>query len=795
MTDLVFWLLTTYVVGLAAIPIAYLALPNLMDRGFGLVRPLGMLMFGSVVWILSLIKILPNASWSWWLIALLVAVAGWTWIALKKRTDFLGFLRRRWLQLILTEAVFLAFFCVFAFVKALDPDISHTEKPMDLTMLNAVVSAQHAPPTDLWLSGYPIAYYYFGYWMLGGIAQMSGVQASIAYNLALATIAAMSAAAIFSLVSNLVRRDGATTTQMLAGGLIAAVLLLVISNLNGFWELLSLAGIGSEGFYDWLGIKGVDLTDTSTGWRPEGWWWWWASSRVINRFLPDGTELDFTIQEFPFFSFMLGDLHPHIMSIPFVLTAVSVIANLLFSRVRWGIGWLRSNPISAVVLVLVVGSAGFINTWDMLWMLLALGGTVYFKSYRENGRMHLQAIRAAVPALVVVGFVGAAFFANYYFGTMQSQIQFPPAIPTKYATRPIHFFTVWGGLLAVLLVFASAIVVPTVSRELAMLRRGATALGFNTGLYEKFPWIVSIGFVAFTYLAWIIAHYSFNDTAAGTDLITRLPLTGLLGAVFVALFVTTYRRGMRGADDGAQVALILLAISALLLFWAELFRLHDMFGGRHNTVFKFYYQVWIFFAVGGGYSIYFWIRRHPSFIGRIRYLSVAAVVVAALLIAVSLYYPVAATAGKSSESGTELTFDGLRFLENNGSAVPEAMDWIRENVDNDEVLIEAPGNSYSHHGRFSGWTGRPAILGWTEHQSQWRGGDEWWIDRNSDVERIYNSADDVETLAMIDRYSADYLVVSPNERQKYTGLDVSKFDRIGRRVFENEQVIIYALGE
>ena len=84
------------------------------------------------------------------------------------------------------------------------------------------------------------------------------------------------------------------------------MLLLFISNLNGLWELLSLAGIGSDGFYDWLGIKGVDLNDTSTGWRPEGWWWWWASSRVINRFLPDGAELDFTIQEFPFFSFHAG---------------------------------------------------------------------------------------------------------------------------------------------------------------------------------------------------------------------------------------------------------------------------------------------------------------------------------------------------------------------------------------------------------------------------------------------------------------------------------------------------------
>ena len=306
MSDLIFWLLTLYAIGLAAMPIAYVALPNLTDRGFGLTRPIGMLLFGSAVWMLSLLGVLPNAGWSWWLIAVIVAVAGWGWVIWRERSGLGRFVRQRWLQLVLIEVVFLVFFLVFAVVKAMDPDISHTEQPMDLTMLNAVVGADYAPPTDLWLSGFPIAYYYFGYWMFGGIAQMSDVQPSIAYNLALATIAALSAAAIFSLVSNLVRRDGATTPQMIAGGLTAVVLLLVISNLNGFWELLSLAGIGSEGFYEWLGIKGVDLTDPGSGWRPQGIWWWWASSRVINRFGVDGGELDFTIQEFPYFQFDAG---------------------------------------------------------------------------------------------------------------------------------------------------------------------------------------------------------------------------------------------------------------------------------------------------------------------------------------------------------------------------------------------------------------------------------------------------------------------------------------------------------
>ncbi len=795
MNDVIFWLLTVYFIGLAFVPIAYLALPNLFDRGFGLIRPIGLLMVGAFVWFLSLIRVLPNEGWTWWALAILIAALGWSWVLARRREDFVRFLRRRWTQLALTEIVFLAFFCVFAVVKAMDPDVSHTEKPMDLTMLNAVSSAQHAPPNDLWLSGYPIAYYYFGYWMFGGVSQMSGVQASVAYNLALATIAALSAAAVFSLVSNLVRRDGATTLQMLIGGLLATVLLLLISNLNGMWELLSFAGVGSEGFYQWLGIKGVDLTDQGTGWRPEGWWWWWASSRVINRFGPDGAELDFTIQEFPFFSFMLGDLHPHVMSIPFVLTMVSVVANIMFSRTKWGFRWFKLNPVSTLVMVVSVGSMGFINTWDMLWMLLALGGVVYFKAYRENGKAHVAAIKAGAPPFVLLTMIGAALFSNYYFVTAQSQIQFPPIIPTRYATRPIHFFTVWGGMIMMVLAFAAVMLVPAVTREFATMRRSFNGHSMPRIVSERLPWILAVGLVAFLYVSWTITHYGFNDNAVGTDVISRLPLSAIIGSVFVAFFVVAYRRGMRGADDGAQVLLVLLAISALLLYVAELFRLHDFFGGRHNTVFKFYYQVWIFLAVGGGYSVYLWMRRHPTFTGRSWVLSSIGVFVAVLLVAVSLYYPFAATAGKSSESGTEITFDGLAYLENAGPEIPETLAWIRKNVGNDDVIVEAPGDSYSQRGRFSGFTGRPAILGWTGHQSQWRGGDEWWIERDQDIERIYNSADDAETLLMVEKYGADYVVVSPAERAKYTELDDSKFDRIGRRVFENAQVVIFALGD
>ena len=213
------------------------------------------------------------------------------------------------------------------------------------------------------------------------------------------------------------------------------------------------------------------------------------------------------------------------------------------------------------------------------------------------------------------------------------------------------------------LAFAVVMLAPAVAREFAAMRRSFNGYLMPSIASERLPWVLSLGLVAFLYGAWTITHYGFNDNAVGTDVISRLPLSAILGAFFVAFFVVAYRRGMRGGDDGAQVLLVLLAISGLLLYVAELFRLHDFFGSRHNTVFKFYYQVWIFLAVGGGYSVYLWMRRHPTFTGRSWILSSIGVFVAVLLILVSLYYPFAATAGKSSESSTEFTLDGLAFIE------------------------------------------------------------------------------------------------------------------------------------
>ncbi len=118
---------------------------------------------------------------------------------------------------------------------------------------------------------------------------------------------------------------------------LAPLFLLFVSNIEGFLEILHRHGIfwpaqSTSNFWTWLGIK--DLSDPPTqplAWIPDRFWWWWRASRVVSDFDLRGNFQEI-IDEFPFFSFLLGDLHPHVLAIPFNLLAVAIALNF-FSAV------------------------------------------------------------------------------------------------------------------------------------------------------------------------------------------------------------------------------------------------------------------------------------------------------------------------------------------------------------------------------------------------------------------------------------------------------------------------------
>ena len=786
-------LLTVELIGLAAFPLVARAFPVLADRGWAISKPIGILLVATAVWLISYTRLIPNSPLTWWvMLGLLSLVSIWLlrsdWPQLRKS------LARRWRIIVTIEVIFLVFFLMFLSMRAFDPAASGTEKPMDLMMLTGVTSAEYAPPEDPWLAGEPIAYYYFGYWMYGGVNAMAGTVPSVAFNVGIALVAGLAASVAASFVVFLVRRDGAREKASLIAGGVSAILLLLMSNLSGLWTLLDITKIAPVSLLNWYHGKEYDRIDNIVTWRPDDFWWWWKSSRITNSFNAEGGDLDFTIQEFPFFSFLLGDFHPHLMSIPFVLTGITVLTALFIANRSISFSTLRRNIPATVIAALAIGSSGFINFWDVGLLLLLSTGLV-IASWIARGKFGVRRLIVAAAPITALWAIGVLIYSPFYFGTAESQVQWPPLAPVKYGSRPIHFISIWLLLLTLAAPVAMLLASKYTSRIAALVRRKAVSPQSERNLIWRPAWITGAALVVIPWLIWVVTHTVFNEKAFITDVITRLPVTGVLGAISATMIAVVLTRARRGADDGAHYVLILGAIAVYLLFAAELFFVHDLFSNRMNTVFKFYYQAWIVLSVVGGYGSYVWWKHHPKLVGVTRVGSRTAIGVLIVVIISSLYFPVAAAVSKTVASGLGPDLDGLSFMKARDEDELNVIRDISKISGHDDVLVEAVGGSYSEYSRISGSTGVPTPLGWEFHEKQWHGSTDLFSDRKSDLETLYTTNDRSEIDEIIAKYSLTMVVVGPRERSTYGNIDMTMFDTIGDRIIEHGFYTVFSINK
>jgi uncharacterized membrane protein len=359
------WLLILELFGIAAFPIAYRAFSKMPDRGWAFSKPLGMLFVGFGTWVLGLTHALPNSRWTV-LLALGIVVVVSCLSLRSSRSEIITFVRRNISTVVTAELLFIAVFIGMTLFRATVTSISATEQPMDLMLLNAVTTSLYYPPTDPWLAGESVSYYYMGYLMLGAVTMLSGIATPIAYNLGLATAAAMGAIAAFGVAFNLVRLARGSDDGAVFAGVTATFLLLFASNLVGALELVRAAGIGNEAFWTGIGINGFTAVGgPSKSWHPdETYLWWWRASRVV----PPGH-----INEFPLFSFLVGDLHPHVMSIGYLLLTVGISIQLYLQQ---GLIWIRgkigARAITVGLLAAFIILLSAVFDLNVLWMLPVL---------------------------------------------------------------------------------------------------------------------------------------------------------------------------------------------------------------------------------------------------------------------------------------------------------------------------------------------------------------------------------------------------------------------------------------
>jgi len=810
MTAFISWYLLITLLGWLTFPLAYCIFPALADRGYTLARAFGLLIWGYIFWLSASLGIAQNDIGG--LLLGLVILGGLSaWLFVNRKLEIGSWLGENRRLILTTELLFLAAFGLMAFFRAANPEIVGTEKPMELMFINGIMNSPTFPPRDLWLSGYSISYYYFGYVMAAMLAMFTGVPATMAFNLMIALIFGLSAVGAYGILYNLLTmhqqprpvtegsvegyssNNGPLSSFLLP--LFAPIFLLLISNVEGFLEVLHRKGLfwqfNADGtavsrFWSWLDMKELSQAPAQPlQWIPERFWWWWRASRVIQDYDLDGTFRE-VIDEFPFFSYLLGDLHPHVLAMPFTLLAVAVALNLFLGGWRGNMdlffGQLRINKAGFFASALVLGGLAFLNTWDILIAAALIVFSYVLARVREVGEAgwgweRIEDVLLLAIPLVITGFV---MYLPFYIGFDSQAGGLTPNF--MYPTRGAHLWVMWGTLF-----------IPPFAYLIYLWRTGAPAhwrAGIFTTLGILIVLIVAmfvLGFLALKLkpeLVMPILEAQGVDVNAfiADSMARRLTYVGSLLTLLV-LLIPTLAFLFRSEANSSSFVLLMIALGVLLILGPDFLYLRDNFGYRINTVFKFYYQAWIMLSLASAYGIVVLIQNLrgrwglPFIFGLI------------ILLGISLTYPAIGIFSKTNNFKPPFgyTLDDFDRIQRENPDEAAAMLWLRSAPDG--VVAEAVGGSYSQYGRVSIYTGLPTVLGWPGHEGQWRD-QALQGSREQDIETLYSSNDWIATQDIINRYNIRYIVVGNLERSTYH-MNEDKFNRFLKPVFQQGNATIY----
>lgn len=755
------WLGIVLLLSFVAFPLAHRLLPGLPSRGVALCPPLGVLLVSYLAWLAASLHLAPFGRAS--LVGGAAVVAALSALSeVQTRGAAVRWLRRNgrvalWFVLILVAA-----FAVFAWVRGYRPEVRSTEKPMEIGFLESTLRTRWMPPADPWFAGGHINYYYFGFVEAAALSHLAGVTADTGFNLTNVTLFAFAVTGGCGLAYDLLARNGRERgargrVRPLLTALVGGLLLVVAGNAYAAVAFLRDPVVTlNEFFYDGVG---------------------WKSTRVIVDVL--GPKNDFPqITEFPAFSFLLGDNHPHVLALPLVLLALGVALSW------WGRplgGWRESVPRLALT-ALALGVLYPTNAWDVPTYGLVIAGALLL---RRPARW-----RRSLGALAGVVVAAYALFLPFHRGYVSP-------LGGNY-----------GGEPAAIARFVGTPVIGSIIKLIGLVVWPHTSLGqflYVFGLpYLAVACLVGRGVWGRTVLLGPVARQRLmigGIVVVLVALLTKTPMLIPTGALFFAGIVALLRPLARPAagrlpqtvwtgTDRAATAVALLGL--LLPTFCEFVYLRDAFDNRLNTMFKLDFQAWTLLMVAGAYGVVTLLallhERSRRWLPEVRLMRGAVVGAATLAFALfAVAYPLVTTYARTGHLGRTGEFggppvgwqglSGFAYAKTTDPNEYAAVQWLSAHAADGDHLVEAAGNSYGETGnwfdnRFSAASGVPTVLGWFYHEVQWRGGDDTTRvvvlpERSADVKRLYETTNLTEARAVLVKYGVDWVVVGNAERVMY----------------------------
>ena len=768
------WWATLFLVGAAAFPLTKRLFRGWYDSGYLFAKAVGMALTTYLVYFAGTLRVFPFSVGSiiGALSALFLLGLYIQYETRRRKSDGAPHQRTTLFLIALEEIFFFAALLFWSWVKAHEPSIRGLEKFMDFGFTQSVLRHPWFPTPDMWYAGATINYYYFGHIVMAMLTKLSGIELAYTFNLMLATLFALCLTMSFSIGYQLsfgswmVGLGNSHVSRLqklcaLLGGVLTAFLVTLGGNLQALYAFTKgYTGENVQPF--WTLLWGI-----GEFWHrlPEGLNRYWYPNAT--RFIP------FTIHEFPSYSFVVSDIHGHVLGIPFALLAIALLIRLYaFSRENSGLG--------GIAWYLPAIFYGFLSA--VLFMTNALDGPIYLLLFfvllvTMTFRIHSSKLKRKLLSRIGIVVLLTAVFTSLPF-----MVSFRSFVTGIAVNCPPQFL-------------ANSKIGPVLFEGVEKCQRSPL-------------WMMLVLWGFFLYCGiWLFIRnvryqkLRINKTWQISDIIHRLSI--------------------RFAQK-ETVLIVFFLVSVALVIFPEFFYFKDIYPAhfRSNTMFKLGYQAFMLFAIVSGYTIVQFLfmfiptaspndKTHISQNPWIRRIFIIGLLPLIFLVSV---YPIFAVRSYFDSLKTYRGLYGLSWLAREYPDDYKAIEWLNREITAQggpssfrtegflrttrteyPVIVEADGDSYTDYNRMSAFTGTPTVIGWAVHEWLWRGSYNVVSPRREEVRLIYESNAVGEVQRILARYHVGYIIVGSLERQRYVNMREAKFAQFATAVFRSGGTVIYAL--
>ena len=403
------WWGTLFLVGAAAYPLTRRLFRGWFDDGYLFAKAVGMAVVTYLVYLGGMLHIVPFTQGAVWGAMGVVFILG-VFLEWGKREKGEKREKRKALIFLVEELFFFAALLFWTWVKGHEPSIRGLEKFMDFGFTRSILNSAFFPAPDMWYANLVINYYSFGHTVMAVLTRLSGIDLTYTFNLMLASMFAFTLTMSFSI--------GRQLTKKVSGGILTAFLVTLAGNMQTlyaftrgytgdnvvpFWQIAWRIGEfgGLKEFWGKLG-EGMNT-------------YWYANA---TRFIP------YTIHEFPSYSFVVSDVHGHVLSLPFVLLAIALLVKIWGDKGNWG---------KFIFYGFLCG---------ILLMTNALDGPIYLVLLIAVLVSMRQRVSASVTVIAAAGMTSLPFLVHFKSFVNGIAVNCPPALLADTKIGPLIFESV-----------------------------------------------------------------------------------------------------------------------------------------------------------------------------------------------------------------------------------------------------------------------------------------------------------------------------------------------------------------